>query len=205
MAVLDWIDVLLLAAVPGVLAFAGATLLTRRTPVGVLAGTALLLVAGLVPLWLAYAYAYGIAGAVAGAVAAALRGRRAWTLAATAILVVLAEPLLIINVAQVRADEAYSRCAADRAVAAVESSRQQGRGYPANMNEIADGDGEYGDPCYVNSSVNWLYRVSVPGSYTLGYWVDWRVARHVCLHASGTQGWACGFESWGPFKPGEVD
>ena len=209
--IFDWISFLILAAIPGVLAFTAVTLLITRTWAGVVAGAALLLVAGLVPLLLAYGYVFGIAAAAVGAAAAVARSRHAmttpgWALATAAVLVLVAEPLVVSYVSQVRADESYSRCAADRALAVVESARTGGGGYPADMHEIALADGGYGvGRCYVSNGVNWLYRVSAHGSYTLGYWVDWRVTRHVCLHAARTQGWTCGFETWGPFKPGEVD
>ncbi|HET9782113.1 MAG TPA: hypothetical protein VFR33_10070 [Candidatus Dormibacteraeota bacterium] len=207
----DWIFLLVLLAIPGLLAFAGTTLVLRRTLLNVLGGAALLLVAGFVPLLLAYTYALGIAAAVVGAIAAALRGRRriapsGWALSGAAIALLVAEPVLIINVSQVQADETYSRCAGDKAVAAIAKFRQQGEGYPADMHDIAMADGEYGvGACYVSPGVNWLYRVDIPGAYTLGYWVNWRVTRHVCLYSSRTPGWRCGFEAWGPFKPGEVD
>ena len=205
----DWIALLVILAIPAAIAFAGTTLLLRRTRFAMLGGVALLLVAGLVPLLLAYAYWLGVIAAGVGPLAAAAwHWRRlatpGWALAAAALVVVVGEQLLIFTVLTVQADERFSRCAGDMAIAAVAKSVAQGRGYPENMPEVAAFDGEYGE-CYVTNNVNWLYRVSAPGTYTLGYWVDWHVTRHVCLHKAQTQGWTCGFEMWGPFKPGEVD
>jgi hypothetical protein len=206
----DWLFLVVVASILGGLAFAGVTLLVRRTPFSVPAGAALILIAGFVPLLLAFVYPFGIAAAVAGAGVAAVRSRRrlawaGWILVAAAVVVLVGEPALLINASEVQAEETYSRCAADKAVAAIEKSRAEGRGYPADMREVAQFDGEYGDNCYVSNGVNWLYRVSAPGTYTVGYWVDWRATRHVCLHTARSQGWTCGFETWGPFKPGEVD
>ncbi|HET7338467.1 MAG TPA: hypothetical protein VFK22_02870 [Candidatus Dormibacteraeota bacterium] len=209
--ILDWISLLVILAIPAVLAFAGTTLLLRRSALGMLGGAALILVTGFFPLLLAYSFLLGIAAVVVGAVAAIVREWRGmppagWALAAAAFAVVVAEPLLVFNISLVQADETYSRCAADMAVTAIQRSVAQGRGYPADMREVAQFDGEYGvGACYVSPGVNWLYRVSIPGTYTLGYWVDWRVTRHVCLFNSRTRAWSCGFETWGPFKPGEVD
>lgn len=209
--ILDWILLLVTLAIPATIAFAGVTLVLRRTPRTVLGGGALILVAGFIPLLLAYSFAPGIAATVVGAAVAAARNwsgmaARGWVLAAAAVVVLIAEPVLVLNVTQVQEDERYSRCAGDMAIAAVAKSVAQGEGYPADMGEVANFDGEYGvGDCYVSNDVNWLYRVSIPGTYTLGYWVDWRVTRHVCLHKAGTQGWTCGFEMWGPFKPGERD
>lgn len=209
--ILDWISLLAILAIPAVLAFAGTTLLLTRSALGIVGGLALILVAGFVPLLLAYTIVLGVAAAVVGAVAAVVRTWRrmapaGWVLAAGAVLVLIAEPLLVFNVSLVQADESYSRCAGDAAIAAIQKSVAQGRGYPADMGGVAQFDGEYGvGACYVSPGVNWLYRVSIPGTYTLGYWVDWRVTRHVCLFSSRTRAWSCGFEAWGPFKPGEVD
>ena len=209
--IVDWIVLIILMAIPAVLAFAGVALLLWRKPAAMAGGAALILVAGFIPLLLAYVVWLGVVGAVIGAIAAAARQWRrmagaSLAMAVAAVLVVGAEPVLVLNVRQVQIDESYGRCAGDKAIAAIQKSVAQGRGYPVDMAEVARFDGEYGDPdCYVSNDVNWLYRVAAPGTYTLGYWVDWRVTRRVCLHTAHSQGWSCGFEAWGPFKPGEVD
>ena len=204
--------ILIYAAIPGAVAYAGVVLMVRGTLLGAVGGALLVVLGGYIALLTANAYPIGIAGAAIGACYATVRYRRTagWSprllFAAAAVVVLVAEPVLLINVAEVQANETYDRCAAEMAVAVVERSRAQGRGYPPDMHEISLADGEYGvGPCYVSNGVNWLYRVAAPGTYTLGYWVDWRVTRHVCLHTARTQGWTCGFETWGPFQPGEVD
>jgi hypothetical protein len=82
-------------------------------------------------------------------------------------------------------------------------SRAGGQGYPTDTLEIlAQDQVRYGSgSCPLGSAGNWLYRVGAPGTYTFGYWVDWRLAKHVCLHTSGPEGWSCGFGQWGPFPP----
>ena len=209
--VVDLIFIVLYLGIPGAMAFSGVRLMAARSPLAIGAGVLVLIFAGLIPIEFAYAWSIGTAGAVIGGTAAALRyGRRVrWprrVLWAAAVVLLIAEPVVVLTASSIQADETYSRCAADKAVGVVEKSRADGHGYPPTMHDVAMADGEYGDtPCYVSNGVNWLYRVSVPGDYTLGYWVDWHVTRHVCLHAARTQGWTCGFELWGPFRPGEVD
>jgi hypothetical protein len=202
--------VVLLAVGPAALAAGGVVLIARRSIVAIGGGLVLLAVAALVPLLFAYAIAIGIAGAVVGGTAAAIwQGRRiGWvhrTFVAASVVALVAVPMLVIEANRIQGAESYDRCAGDKAIAAIEQSRAAGKGYPSDMHEVALQDGEYGDSCYVSNGVNWLYRVGVPGTYTLGYWVDWRLARHVCRHVAGTRGWSCGFESWGPFRPGETD
>lgn len=210
-AVAQAVLVVVFAAVPGMMAFAGVRFMAARMPEAIIGGTLLVLFAGVLPLAFAYAWPAGVAGAAIGSMVAAVRyGRRVdWPrriLPLAAVLIVIVEPALVLNVSQVREDETYSRCAADKAVAVVEQSRIEGKGYPQDIHEIALADGAYGDkPCYVSNGVNWLYRIDASGRYTLGYWVDWRVTRNVCLHTAGKQGWSCGFEAWGPFRPGEID
>ena len=211
MGFLDWLSfAVAYLAVPGGLAAAGILFLARRGVVGMVAGTALLVAAAAFTFLLAYGFLVGVAAAGAGAAAAALvTGLGAgWTVrarvAVAAILVVLA-PLAVTEGARVQADESFSRCAAGKALAAIQKSVTAGEGYPADMGEISSIDHGYGSGCYVSSGVNWLYRVYPPGSFTLGYWVDWRVSRRVCLYSSRTRSWSCGFESWGLFRPGEVD
>ena len=198
------------AAVPGALAFAGVVLLGRRRPATIVVGVVLVAGAGFVPFLFAYGWPVAAAGAVLGALVAAIwSGRRiGWphrAVLAGAVILVAAEPVLTFNGWEIYSAETYDRCAADKAVASIEQSRAGGRGYPADMGAVAQGDGEYGDTCYVSNGVNWLYRVAAPGTYTVGYWVDWRLARRVCLHTASSAGWSCGFEMWGPFRPGEVD
>jgi len=204
------ITLVLLAAGPGALAAGGVILITRRSILAIGAGLVLLIAAALLPLLFAYAFLIGIAGAVVGGTAAAIwrGGRIGWvhrTLLAVSIVALVAVPLLAIEANRIQGAESYDRCAGDKAIAVIERSRASGAGYPSDMHEVALQDGEYGDPCYVSNGVHWLYKLGVPGTYTLGYWVDWRVARHVCLHVAGTRGWSCGFENWGPFRPGETD
>ena len=207
----DAIFLVIFLGLPGVLAALGVTLLARKTLAAVAAGLALLVPAALLPLAFGYAIALGVGGAVLGGTAAALwQGRRLGllyrTYLAIAVLSMVVVPAGLLNASQIQADESFDRCDADKAVAVVEQSQATGHGYPADLHAIATQDGSYGDePCYVSNGVNWLYKVGVPGTYTLGYWVDWRVTRHVCLHTARTPGWSCGFESWGPFRPGEVD
>lgn len=199
-----------IVAVPGALAFAGVVILTCRKRATTAAGIIIVVGAGFVPFLFAYGWAIAAAGAALGACAAAIwRGWRAgWThraVLAGAVVLVAAEPGLTFNGWGIYSNETYDRCAAQKAVAAIERYRASGRGYPADMGEIALADGEYGDSCFVSRGVNWLYRVAAPGTYTVGYWVDWRLARRVCLHTARSSGWSCGFEAWGPFRPGEVD
>lgn len=204
------ISTIFLLSSPAFLAFAGTTLLLRRKPLFVLGGAAFVLVAGLWPLLLGYGFVLRIVSEVVGAAAAAaIWWRRlatpGWVLAAVALVVLVGEPVLALNVWQVQNAESYDRCAGNMAVASIQKSVAQGRGYPADMYDVAAGDGEYGvGPCYVGNGTNWLYRVAAP-NYTIGYWDDWHVTRHVCLYTSRSNGWTCGFEMWGPFKPGEVD
>lgn len=207
---LNSVVVLGLFVLPGALAAAAVALLSRRTRSAVAGGLVLLAAAALLPLTFVYAIAVGVAGGLlGGSMAAVWVGRRlSWphrSLTAFAVLALVAVPVLVTVAFQIKEDESYDRCAAEKAVVVVEQNRAAGRGYPDNMREIAMQDGEYGDPCYVSNGVNWLYRVGTPGTYTLGYWVDWHVARRVCLHTAGTQGWSCAFERWGLFRPGEVD
>ena len=202
--------VIAVAAIPGALAFAGVVLLARRNRAATAAGIVIVVAAGFVPFLFAYGWAVAAAGGAAGACAAAVWSGRpvGWThraVLAAAVVVVAAEPVLTFNGWEIYSNETYDRCAAEKAVAAIELSRASGRGYPADMGEIALADGEYGDACYVSRGVNWLYRVAAPGTYTIGYWVDWRFARRVCLHTARSSGWSCGFEAWGPFRTGEVD
>jgi hypothetical protein len=210
----DFGDAIFLAiflGLPGVLAAGGVTLLARKTLPAVAGGLALLVPAALLPLAFGYAIVLGVAAAVLGGTAAALwQGRRLGllhrTYLALAVLSMIVVPAGLINASEIQAHESFDRCAADKAVAIVEQSQATGQGYPADLHAIAMDDGNYGDrPCYLSNGVNWLYKVGGQGTYTLGYWVDWRVTRRVCLHAARTQGWSCGFEMWGPFRPGEVD
>lgn len=190
---------------PALLAPIGLVLLARRTRSVVLLGLALLATSALLPLAFGYAISLGIAGAVLGGSAAAawegLRlGRLHRTLLTAAVLGLIAVPVLVIEAYQIQVDETYDRCAAEKALAIVDQSQIAGH---ANITDIAMQDGQYGDrPCYVSNGVNWLYSVGEPAAYTLGYWVDWRVTRRVCLHAARTQGWSCGFERWGPSSQG---
>lgn len=214
----DLLTILVLLVIPGGAAFAAVYLMARSTARGIAGGLLLALIAGLIPLFLAYAFSIGILGSALGVSAGAFaygRGltwqHRTWL--GVAMVIVIAEPVVALNAWQVRSEETYSRCAADEAVSAIELSRREGRGYPPDMIEVAAADGHYGDtPCYVSKGVNWLYRTTNPGDYaigyagyTLGYWVDWRVTRRVCLYSSASRIWSCGFETWGPFRPGETD
>ncbi|HXJ48553.1 MAG TPA: hypothetical protein VNF91_05225 [Candidatus Acidoferrum sp.] len=199
-------------AVPAILAALAISLLVRDTVLTRLGGLLLLATAALVPLLFAYAWPLGIAGAVLGGAAAALRSGRGLgtlhrVLLIVAVLSLVGLPAGILEASRIQIDETFDRCAGDRAVAAIEHSRAAGRGYPANVGEIAleDGGSIYSGSCYIGSGTNWLYRVTKPGTYTVGYWVDWSVIKHVCLHSAGSQGWSCGFERWGPFRPGEMD
>lgn len=210
MSALDVLAAILLVgltAIPGAL---GIRLLAGSQPLTAVLGAALLIVAGVLPLLLAFGFAPAVFGLVLGGAAVALwRGRSStWpkrAVLAVAVAWLAIEPLLLLTAFQIRSDETYSRCAADKAVAVVEASRSGGHGYPASIHDISEQDGSYGEgSCYVSNGVNWLYRVN-NGSYALGYWVDWRVTRRVCIHHSGASGWTCGFEVWGPFRPGETD
>lgn len=200
-----------LFGLPAVLAAAAVTLLARRTPPAVAGGMALLAVAAVLPLGFAYAIGLGVAGAVlGGTVAATWQGRRlGWphrTYLALAVLTLIVVPVGLLAAWQIQTDESFDRCAADKAVAVVDHVRTADGSLPANMTEISMLDGTYGEGCYISNGVNWLYRIGpAPGSYTLGYWVDWHVARRVCLHSAGTPGWICGFEAWDQFRPGEID
>ncbi len=214
----DLVTILILLAIPGGVAFTAVYMLARPTRLSIAGGVGLALIAGFIPFYLAYAFLLGILGAAIGVVLGAfVFGRRlAWQHRiwfAAAFAIVIAEPVTVLNAWQVQTDEAYSRCAANEAVAGIEKSRRDGRGYPTDMYDVAAADGSYGDtPCYVSNGVNWLYRTTNPNNYaigyanyTIGYWVDWRVIRRVCLYRSTSPGWTCGFEMWGPFRPGEID
>jgi len=207
----DAVFIVIFLGAPGALAAIGIVLLSRRVLPAVVGGLVLLVVAAVLPLAFAYVYPLGIAGAVVGGSAATVwkgkpLGWRHRAVLAGALVFLLAAPLALIEAGRVQADETFDRCAADKAVAIVEQSRAAGKGYPADMHEISLADDSFAvGPCYVSNGVNWLYRVGVPGTYTLGYWVDWPLTRRVCLHEARTQGWSCGFEQWGPFRRGEVD
>lgn len=210
MNLLSGLLLIVLAALP---AFVALALLGRRNAFSTGIGVALVVAAGLIPLALAYGFAFGLGliGVVLGGAGAAIwRGRAASRRMrlglAGAVLWLALEPVLVLNVWQVQADESYDRCAADRAIAIADASAASGQGYPASIHDISVQDSGYGrGTCYVSGGVNWLYRVESRQEYTLGYWVDWRVVRHVCLHRNRTGGWSCGLETWEPFRPGETD
>jgi hypothetical protein len=204
----DAFVVALLVGGPALLAYAALSMLARHSALPVIAGLVLLGVAALFPLYFGYAGALGIAGGVLGGIAGAVRARRGtgWphrALLALAILSLLAVPVAIFEASRIQSDEDFDRCAANKAVEIIDQHRAAG--YPADMHEISMLDDSFGSGCYVGNGTNWLYRVSPPGTYTVGYWVDWPFARHVCLHTAKTQGWTCGFEQWQQFTPGERD
>lgn len=194
------------AAIAGAL---GIVALARPRAWTAAAGVLLVVAAGFLPPLAAFGFGPALAGIVLGGAAAALwKGWRASARKRAALGVAVAwlaiEPLGVLTAYQIRADETFDRCSAGKAIAIVEASRAAGRGYPTTMNEISLQDDSYGTGCYVSRGTNWLYRVGPGATYTLGYWVDWRVVRRVCLY-SPRGGWSCGFESWGPFRPGELD
>jgi hypothetical protein len=204
----DAFVVVLLIGGPALLAYAALSMLARRSALSVIGGVVLLGVAALFPLYFGYAGALGIAGAVLGSIAGAIRARRGtgWlhrVLLALAILSLLVVPLAVFEASTIQSEEDFNRCAANKAVAIIDQHRAGG--YPADMHEISMFDDSFGSGCYVGNGTNWLYRVSKPDTYTVGYWVDWPFVRHVCLHTAGTQGWSCGFEQWQQFSPGERD
>lgn len=213
MSALDLISVLLLVALVGVAGAVALLALASSRPLLAYLGFFLVIAAGALPLGLAYGFGAGLLGLVLGGGAVAVwRGRSSsWPkrgLLAVAAVWLVVEPLLLLNAFQIRAEETFSRCASEKAVVLVEASRRRGEGYPASVADIAAQDDSFGrGGCSVGNGVNWLYRVNIGGSYFIGYWVDWHVTRRVCIErvGDGATGWSCGFEDWGPFRPGETD
>ncbi len=115
---------------------------------------------------------------------------------------VLVEPGASVFLSDVQTAEGIGRCQGDVAVRTMEADRAQDGHYPPDIHTVAVDSERYGSPsCPLYNQINWLYRAG-PNDYTLGYWVDWRVGKDVCLHSSGEKGWSCGLNRWGPFSPG---
>jgi len=174
---------LLLGGVPGYL---GTVFLVRGGLGSLAAGTVLLVIAVLLPFAYGYVFGLGVVGAGLGSAAGAVWvGRRSpWRrriAAAAAVVAVVAAPLLLMTASEISADEGFDRCAADRAVAILASARASEGRYPLEVSDVGFLDrGPYQGPCYASNGVNWLYR-SDGISYTIGYWVDWHLARRVCV------------------------
>jgi hypothetical protein len=114
-------------------------------------------------------------------------------------------PLTWLELGNISAYERIDRCQGNVAIATIDGDRAQNGYYPRTVHDFAVDSDSYDDQnCPLLQGVNWLYRAS-PRGYTVGYWVSWLVASDVCLHSSGQQGWTCGLNQWGPFKPGETD
>jgi hypothetical protein len=205
MAALAYLIVLL-----AVLALAGwgaLTLLAQRSLTRIGLGLLLLLACILLPFFLYYGWFYGTLAAVSGAVVAAVQLFRkvGWVARVgfvVAIAFVLIEPAASVFLDDRQAAERIDRCEGEVAVRTIEAARRGEGHYPPDLHTVAVDSERYGSPsCPLYIQINWLYRAGET-DYTVGYWRDWLVGKHVCLHSSGQNGWSCGLNRWGPFSPG---
>src|SRR2546429_28369 len=97
------------------------------------------------------------------------------------------------------------RCEGEVAIRTIEADHARDGHYPPDIHTMAVDSDRYESPsCPIYQNVDWLYRSGSQG-YTVGYWNDWLLlGKHICLHTSGHQGWNCGLNQWGPFRPGET-
>jgi hypothetical protein len=173
-------------------------------------GFLLLFACVILPWFLGYGWYLGTLAAVLGALVAFVQlfGKAGWLarlgfVAAIAFLPI--EPTAFLFVSNLQAAERVDRCEAEVAVRTIEADRAQEGHYPPDLHTVAVDSDRYESPsCPLYNGVNWLYRIGGK-DYTVGYWNDWLVGKHVCLHRSGEPGWSCGLNQWGPFRPGETD
>ena len=181
---------LVLLALTGLAGWGTLRLLAQRSLVRSGLGLLFLFACVILPFFLGYGWAYGTLAAVLGAVVAGVQlfGKVGW-LARVGLVVVIAfiaiEPAAWLWVDNLQ-------------------TARDGH-YPPDIHTVAVDSDRYESPsCPIYQNVDWLYRSGSQG-YTVGYWNDWLLlGKHICLHTSGHQGWNCGLNQWGPFRPGET-
>jgi hypothetical protein len=204
MAALAYVIVLL--AMLGLAGWGALTLLVQRSLARTGFGLLLLLACIVLPFFLSYGWFYGSLAAAIGAVVAAVQlfGRVGWVARVgfvVAIAFVLIEPAASVFYDDRQTAERFGRCEGDVAIRTIRADLARDGHYPPDIHTVAVDSAPYESPsCPIYQNVNWLYHAGQT-DYTLGYWVDWRVGKHVCLHSSGQKGWSCGLNRWGPFSP----
>ena len=191
------------------LGFAGwgaLRLLAQRAPTKIGLGLLLLLACIILPFFLYYGWFYGTLAAAIGVAVAAVQlfGKVGWLGRVgfvAPVAFVLVEPAASVVFSDVQAAESLARCQGEVAIKTIKGDRARDGHYPPDIHTVAVDSDRYESPsCPLYNNVNWLYRAG-QSDYTLGYWVDWRVGKHVCLHAASREGWSCGVNRWGPFSP----
>jgi len=201
---------LVLLALTGLAGWGALRLLAQGSLARIGLGLLLLFACVILPWFLGYGWFLGSLAAVLGAVVAFVQlfGKVAW-LARVGLVAAIAflpiEPAAFLFLDNMQTAERIDRCEGEVAVRTIDADRAQEGHYPPDIHTVAVDSGRDESPsCPLYNGVNWLYRPGRTG-YTVGYWNDWLVGKHVCLHTSGQQGWSCGLNQWGPFRPGETD
>ena len=196
---------IVLLALLGFAGWGALRLLAQHSLTRIGLGLLLLLACVVVPFFLYYGWFYGTLAAVLGMAVAAVQlfgkvRRLARVGFVVAIAFVLIEPGASVFLDDRQTAERLARCQGDVAIRTIKADLARDGHYPPDIHTMAVDSGPYENPsCPIYQNVNWLYRAG-PTDYTLGYWVDWRVGKHVCLHASSQRGWSCGLNRWGPFS-----
>ena len=201
---------LVLLALTGLAGWGTLRLLAQRSLVRSGLGLLFLFACVILPFFLGYGWAYGTLAAVLGAVVAGVQlfGKVGW-LARVGLVVVIAfiaiEPAAWFWVDNLQTAERIGRCEGEVAIRTIEADHARDGHYPPDIHTVAVDSDRYESPsCPIYQNVDWLYRSGSQG-YTVGYWNDWLLlGKHICLHTSGHQGWNCGLNQWGPFRPGET-
>ena len=200
---------LVILGLTGLAGWGALRLLARRSLVSTGLGLLLLVACVILPFFLGYGWPYGTIAAVLGAVVAFVQlfGKVGW-LARVGLVVAIAfvtiEPPAWLFLDNVQTAERIGRCWGEVAIRTIEADRARDGHYPPDIHTVAVDSGPYESPsCPIYQGINWLYQAGRT-DYTLGYWKDWLLAKHVCLHSADQPGWTCGLNRWGPFRPGET-
>jgi hypothetical protein len=201
---------LILLAVTVLAGWGALRLLARGSLAAIGLGLLLLFACVILPFFLGYGWAYGTLAAVLGAVLAFVQrvGKVGW-LARAGLVVAIAfisiGPAAWLFADNLQTAERIGRCWGEVAIRTIEADRAGEGRYPPDLHTVAVDSGPYESPsCPIYQGVNWLYHAGRT-DYTFGYWNDWLLGKQVCLHTAGQQGWSCGLNQWGPFRPGETD
>ncbi|MDQ6882605.1 MAG: MFS transporter [Candidatus Dormibacteraeota bacterium] len=200
-----WIYVLILVALCGLSGWVAIRFLAQGTVKTISIGVLSLLASLILPLFFGrYGWPIGTLSAVMGAIVATVQFfmQRRWkaglSLVGAVALIATGSPFLVF-VSYLQEAEQVDRCQADVAVKAIELTPWAGGRFPADIHDVAMAVDRFQSPsCTAFVPNHYLYRAGST-DYTFGYWNDWIIGKHVCLHSAGQHGWSCGLNRWGPF------